>query len=540
MAEPDAFPFAPFRNRRFLLYWLAGLSANFGWLIQMVGASWLMTSLDARPEMVALVQTSVALPVMLFSLPAGAMADAFGRRTTVLWSQAYLLAMSSALAALAFLGTLGPWSLLAFTFLIGSGKALNNPAWQTMVSELVKKEELAPAIALNSVGFNIARSVGPAIGGAIVAGVGAFAAFLVNACANLTILVAASRWKTPPRDMRLPPERIGSAIVAGLRYVAMSPAHLVICLRGFTLNLAGISVMALMPLVARDLVGGGPQTYGMLLGGFGGGAILGAFLGTRMRSRWPLETCIRIGFLACAAAAAILGASSWFLLSMAAAALAGAFWLVTLSSFNTTVQLSSPRWVLSRCHATYQSCNFAGYAAGGWLWGEVAGQAGTGPALIASGGLLAVFAGLGLVLPLRELDASGLDQHAPWVTPEASIDMLPKSGPIVTSIEYRIGAGDTDRFLAVMAERRRARLRDGARAWTLSRDIRDPEVWIERFRTPTWIETQRLHLRRTVAGAHVAEKLRALHKGPGRWTTRYELVRPAAPPSGSVPVPPES
>ncbi|MBE3640042.1 MFS transporter [Mangrovicoccus algicola] len=532
----DSSPFAPFRHRAFLSYWLVGLAANFGWLIQTVGASWLMTSMHGAPELVALVQTSIALPLMLFSLPAGAIADTFGRRRTVMWSQGALCLISAMLAGAAFLGLLSPWGLLGFTFLIGTAKAMNNPAWQSMVSELVPKSDLPASVALNSIGFNLARSVGPAIGGVLVASVGAFSAFVVNAAANLFVLVSASRWQSPARDDRLPPEAIGSAMMAGLRYVGLSPIHLTVFLRGFLFNLAGISLMALMPLVARDQLGGGPLTYGLLLGGFGVGAILGALGASRLRAMVSLEVNARICTLGYALGTALLGMSTVFPLSILAVMIAGAAWPVLLSSLNTTVQLSSPRWVLSRCLAIYQSCNFAGFAIGGWIWGMTAGQIGTGGALVAAAaGLLAV-AAFGLVLPLRTLDTSRLDPHSRWSQPEPEIDMVPKSGPIITSIAYRIAEEDVEEFLSLMAERRRGRIRDGARRWTLSRDLLDPELWHERFKTPTWIETQRHHARRTVAGADIAARLKALHRGPDAGRVHYELVRPASPPPAHEPV----
>ncbi|WP_172332281.1 MFS transporter [Mangrovicoccus sp. HB161399] len=532
----DTSPFAPFRHRAFLSYWLVGLAANFGWLIQNVGASWSMTQMHGSPEMVALVQTSVALPLMLFSLPAGAIADTFGRRRTVIVSQGILCAISALLALASFLGMLSPWGLLAFTFLVGCAKALNNPAWQTMVSELVPKSDLPSAVALNSIGFNLARSVGPAIGGILVAAVGAFSAFMVNAAANLFVLVSASHWKSPEEEDRLPPEGIGSAIMAGLRYVGLSPIHLTVFARGFLFNVAGIAVMALMPLVARDQLQGGPLTYGLLLGGFGVGAILGALGAARLRAMVTLEMNVRICTLAYAGGTALLGSSTFFPLSILAVMITGAAWPVLLSSLNTTIQLSSPRWVLSRCLAIYQSCNFGGFALGGWVWGMTAGQVGTGEALGISAIALVVFAAVGLVLPLRQLDTSSLDPHSRWKKPETSIDMVPKSGPIITSIEYRIAEEDTEEFLALMAERRRGRIRDGARRWTLSRDLVDPELWHERFKTPTWIETQRHHARRTVAGAEIAERLKALHRGPDAGRVHYELVRPAAPQRPHSPV----
>ena len=525
MPAPRISPFDPFRDRRYVLYWFTSLMANFGWLIQMVGASWLMTMIGGTPEQVALVQTSVALPVMLFSLLAGAVADAFGRRTMVVWSQTYLLVVSGTLAALAWSGTLTPWVLLIFTFLIGSGKALNNPGWQTYVTEFVERENLPAAVSMNSVGFNLARSVGPAIGGVIVAAVGAFSAFLVNAVANLGVLLVAMRWPAAKCSQGLPPEPILGAMAAGLRYVAMSSDHQRIMLRAAAFNFAGIVVMAFLPLIARDLVGGGPQTYGLLLGAFGVGAVIAAFLAPRIRARLRPEAQARASFLGFAGATAMLALSPYLSVTLLGSALAGGAWLLTLSAFNATIQMISPRWVVSRCLALFQTVCFGANALGSWLWGELAGEIGLGPAMLVASVAVLLGAALGLVLPLRELDSHDFDEDAPWKKPDVALDILPKSGPIIGTVAYRIDEANLPEFLRLMAERRRSRIANGARAWTLSRDLADPELWFERYRSPNWIDNQRHHYRRTVAGAQISDALRALHKGPESPRVTYEIIR---------------
>src|SRR5829696_6121903 len=288
---------APFRHRIFLAVWMASLASNFGGLIQSVGAAWLMTSIGASADLVALVQTSTTLPIMLFSLMAGAIADNFDRRKLMLASQLFLLAVSVALTLCAYYGLVTPWLLLAFTFLVGCGTAFNGPAWQSLVGEMVPRSDLPGAIVLNSMGYNIARSVGPAIGGAIVAMAGAFGAFAANAVSYVGLIAVLARWRpeTPPRV--LPPESLGTAMAAGLRYVAMSPNISLVLVRGAMFGLAAIAVQALMPLIARDLVHGGPLTFGLLLGAFGAGAVCGALLGARLRRALSIEAIVRMGFI---------------------------------------------------------------------------------------------------------------------------------------------------------------------------------------------------------------------------------------------------
>lgn len=518
-------PLEPLKDRGFLVYWLAGLSTNFGWQIQLVGASWLMISLGGSPEQVALVQASVAVPVMLLSLPGGTLSDRIGQRVMVLWAQSFLMVVSITLAVCAYMGILTPTLLLLCTLLVGAGRALYYPGWQSMVFEFFPREKTPAAFAINTSNLNIARSLGPAIGGAIVAAVGAFLAFLVAALSNVSVLFVASRWKIVRQDHELPPEPFLSAIMAGLRYIALSPTLLTIIMRSFVFNVAAISVMALLPLVARDILHGGPQTYGFLLGGFGAGAVAAALLSQKLRRLLSLERYIAVGFLVFAVATAILGQSQSIILSLLATSLAGVCWILVQVTFGSTNQVFSPRWVISRSIGIYQTFVFGGNALGSFMWGEVAGSFGTSTALICAAAMMAAGASLGLYFKIREPDGSGLEPQSDWKPPIPKVDMVHKSGPIMTTITYRIREEDIPAFLEGMREKRRNRIRDGAVRWTLSRDILDVELWFERFKVPTWADAQRLHSRRTVEGGVVIENVRKLHQGPDRPEVHYELVR---------------
>ncbi|MET0170699.1 MAG: MFS transporter, partial [Aliihoeflea sp.] len=284
---------APFRLPTFRMIWIASIASNFGGLIQAVGAAWMMTAIASSQDMVALVQASNALPIMLFSLVAGALADNYNRRSLMLTAQVFMLTVSIALTVFAYLGLLTPWLLLMFTFLIGCGTALNNPSWQASVGDIVPREILPTAVTLNSVGFNITRSVGPAIGGAIVAAAGAAAAFAVNAMSYFAIIYALFRWKPQRADDSLPRETLLRALSAGLGYVAMSPNILNVLLRGLLFGLTASAILALLPIVARDLVSGGPFTYGIMLGAFGIGAVAGAIANARLREKFSSEWIVR-------------------------------------------------------------------------------------------------------------------------------------------------------------------------------------------------------------------------------------------------------
>lgn len=503
-------PASPFRVPLFRSIWVASLFSNFGGLIQSVGASWMMTDLGASAPMIALVQASTSLPIMLLALWAGAVADNLDRRRVMLVAQCFMLVVSAALATGSWLGWITPWSLLVFTFLIGCGTAINGPAWQASVGDMVPRAMLPDAVAYNSMGFNIARSTGPALGGVLVAFAGAAAAFLANAVSYLGLIFVLLRWKPDRPERRLPRERLGVAMTAGIRYVRLSPSLRVILARAALFAFPASALPALMPLIARDLVGGGPLTYGVLLGGFGAGAVLGAFGSRRLRQMLSTEVLIRLAALALGTGAALVALDLGLMPTLLALVLAGAGWVTALSTFNVSVQLASPRWVVARALAIYQMAAFGGMAGGSWVFGAVAGQHGLATALLVAAGvqLLSIVAGVRFAVPtIGQLD---LDPRDGWQEPSTKIPVEPRSGPIVVTIEHRIAEPDIGRFLTVMSERRRIRRRDGARHWTLLRDLQEPELWIERYHVATWVDYVRHNQRRTRADETNSIDLRAL------------------------------
>ncbi|MEP9374425.1 MFS transporter [Mesorhizobium sp. KR1-2] len=520
-------PLSPFKHGIFRSVWTASLASNFGGLIQSVAAAWMMTAISNSVDMVALVQASTALPIMLFSLASGAIADSFNRRKVMLTAQCFMLVVSVVLTLTAYSGVMTPWLLLTFTFLIGCGTALNNPSWQASVGDMVPRADLPAAVALNSMGFNLTRSVGPALGGVIVAAAGAAAAFAVNAVSYLALIFVLLRWKPAVTPSTLPRESFGGAMTAGLRYVAMSPNIEKVLLRSFVFGFTAISVMALLPLVARDIVQGGPLLYGVLFGAFGIGAVGGALISARLRQVLSSEWTVRLGFVGFAACAAIAGISTMSWLTCAALLVGGASWVVSLSLFNVTVQMSTPRWVVGRALSLYQTATFGGMALGSWVWGLLAEQYGASQALLYSAVLMIAGAALGLKwFTLPEQTALNLDPLNRWKEPHLALDVKPRSGPITIMIEYVIRTEDIAEFLDVMAERRRIRRRDGARHWTLSRDMENPELWMETYHTPTWVEYVRHNQRMTHADAAVSERIRKLHSGAEPPRVRRMIERP--------------
>lgn len=503
---------SPFRNRTFRAIWFAAVTSNFGGLIQSVGAAWMMTQMVGSPQMVALVQASAALPFMLLALLGGAVADNLHRRRVMLTAQCFMLIVSATLCVVTWSGWLTPWLLLSFTFLIGCGTAMNSPAWQASVGDIVSRPQLASAVALNSAGFNLARSVGPAIGGAIVAAAGGAAAFFVNSCTYVGLIVVLLRWRPNYAPRLLPREGLLVAMGAGLRYVAMSPNLRTVMLRGCAFGVTANALPALMPIVVRDLIKGGPLTYGILLGSFGVGAVLGGLGSVRLRRRFAAEGVVRLASLSLAIGTAVAAISHNLALTMAALLLAGSAWVMALATFNVTVQLASPRWVVARALSIYQMSTFGGMAIGAWVLGIVAGHHGVAFGLLTAALVQVAVMLIGLVLPMPQVEDLNLDPLSQWAEPETAVPLEPRSGPVVITIEYRIEPRNILPFLGAMTERRRIRRRDGARGWTLLRDLHDPERWIERYHVATWLDYVRHNQRRTHADAENIATLQKLQK----------------------------
>ena len=518
---------APFQNRIFLAIWSASLLSNFGGLIQTVGAQWLMTSLAPSADMVALVQASQTLPIMLLSLAGGAIADVWDRRMIMLIAQSLMLTVSAVLACVTFLSLITPWTLLALTFLIGCGTALYGPAWQSSVGEQVPRTHLSAAIALNILAFNIARTLGPALGGVIVATAGPQSAFVVNALSYIGLIVVLASWRRPGTTSHLPPERIATAMRTGLRYVRLSPEVRTVLVRGFLFGFLGSAVWALMAVIARDLIHGGALTFGFLFGAFGVGAVLGGLMSVPLRHHLQGETLVRGASIAFGTGTLVASSSHSLALTMAFFVMSGAAWVLALSTFNITIQTSVPRWVVGRALAAYQTVTFGGMAIGSWLWGILADRATLTTSLLVAGGAMTVSVLVGLALRLPQPESTNLDPHRAWPDPKPGMQLDPHSGPVVVTVEYRVAESDWTAFIRAMQGVRRIRRRDGARRWKLLQDISDPERFVERFQSVTWMEHLRQHHRYTVADREIEHVALTLHRGSEPPRMRQLLERSA-------------
>ena len=517
---------APLRQSQFRRVWGANLLSNFGSLIQGVGAAWAMTQMAASADIVALVQTAVMLPVMLISIPAGAIADMYDRRIVGLVALSLTLVASVALTALAWYDQLTPISLLVFCFVIGSGMALYGPAWQASVNEQVPPKMLPAAITLNSISFNIARSFGPAIGGVIVAAAGAVAAFAANALSYLPVLIVLFFWRRKREPLRLPPERLNRAIISGVRYILNSPPMRTVLLRCALTGAFGGSIFALMPLLVRDVLGGDAKTYGLMLGAFGIGAIFGAFYVGSMRAKFGSEGAVRAALLAMGIGTAVASLSRIPALTALAFALAGSGWMLSMALFNISIQTSAPRWVSGRAVAAFRSSNSAGLALGSWAWGYVAVHIGIEKALLASAIALIVSPLMAIWLRVPEVESVSEDMSRTVADPEVRIEMLPRSGPVVVEIEYRIDQSRAREFYDIMQQVQLNRQRNGAYGWSIARDVADPELWTERYHCPTWHDYLRQRMRPTDAERALQRTATEMHTGPEPVRIRRMLERP--------------
>lgn len=517
---------APLRHAAFRRIWLASLLSNLGLMINGVGAAWAMTQMTSSADMVALVQTALMLPIMLLSLAAGAVADMYDRRLVGLVALFIGLVGAVALTALAYVNAITPNSLLLFCFMIGSGMALFGPAWQASVSEQVPADTLPAAVALNGISYNIARSFGPALGGLIVAAAGAVAAFVSNVVLYIPLLIVLYLWQRTLEPSRLPPERLRRAMVSGVRYIVHSPPIRIVLYRTLVTGIAGGSVLALLPLVARDTLHGSAQTYGIMLGCFGMGGVLGALNISAVRGRLGSERAVRLCALTMGIAIAVLALSRWPALTGAALIVAGISWMISVTLFNIGVQLSTPRWVAGRALAAYQAAIAGGVAIGSWLWGHVANLIGVEEALLIAGFTMFVSPVLAIWLPMPTTENANTEPVDPLAEPEVNLLISGRSGPIVVEVEYRVSQDKARAFYTVMLQVQATRQRNGAYGWSIARDIADPELWTERYHCPTWLDYLRQRNRATQSERELHLRAIGFHIGPEPIRVRRMLERP--------------
>ena len=511
----------------FRALWIAALASNIGTLMQGVAAAWLMTALTTSPTPVALLTTMANLPLFLVGLPAGALADLVDRRWLVLMTQVWMLVVAGLLAALAATGWSTPTLLLALTFLISLGGALSAPAWQAIVPKLVPRSELATAVALNSAGFNLARAVGPAIGGLIVAGVGPAAVFLLNALSFLGVIAVIYRWRPAPRERSGVPEPVASAVAAGIRFARYAPLLRIVLVRTTAWIFAASALMALLPVVAARDLKLGALGYGVLLGSIGLGAVGGAAILPRLRARRSVNQLV-VGLTLVFAVALVALALLRNLLALnAVLILSGVSWLVINSFLNVAAQTIAPGWVQARALGVYLLVSQGGLALGSAVWGVVADSFGTSAALLAAAAVLLAGVATAWRWPLTTGEELDLTPSGHWPAPALAHEPEGTDGPVLVIVEYHVAVDNQSAFRQAMAEVELTRRRDGATRWNLFRDAAETERLVETFLVPSWAEHLRQHDRATVADRTIEERALALQK-PGTSPTVTHFIAAGA------------
>lgn len=484
-----------------------------------------MTSLAPSPLMVSLMQTATSLPFFLLALPAGALADIVDRRRLLIGTQLWMFAVAIVLGVTTIAHLTGPWVLLGLTFALGLGNALNAPAWQATVPELVPREELPSAVGLSSIAVNVARAVGPALGGLIVAATGPGWVFLLNATSFLGIVLVLVRWR---REVvvtsRLPPEDVPGAMRAGMRYVRHSaPFHAVLA-RTAAFVIPASALWALLPLFARHQLGLDATGYGVVLGCLGVGAIAGAFALPRVRDRVTSDRLVVMATALFAAVSVALAATRSPVAAGAALFLGGIAWMAAMSTLNVASQNAVPAWVRARGLAVGLLVLQGGLAFGSLCWGVVATRAGIPTALV--GGAVTLLAGVVLSRhhALHGLSNLDLSPDPRWTLPETVCELDGDEGPVLVTLEYLVAPEDEVPFLTAVRRLERFRRRDGAIRWNVYRDTENAERWTEVFVVESWLEHLRQHERVTAGDRLLLDAAAAFHRGDGGPLVRHHIA----------------
>ena len=506
-------PWAPLHRRVFRMLWVASVVSNIGSWMHEVGAGWLMTSLAPSPLMVALVQAATTAPVFLLALPAGALADIVDRRRYLIATQLWMMIIAATLGVLTLVGLTTAPLLLVFTFALGLGTAMMMPAWGAITPELVPRSELHAAIGLNTIGMNLSRSVGPALAGLIVAASGPGVVFVLNAISFLAVIVALRRWQRPPGESKLPAERLFGAVRAGLRFARHSPELRAVLTRGMAFFVFASASWALLPLIVRQGLKSGPDTYGLFLACMGVGAIGGALLLPRVHGRVSRDRIVAGATVLYSIAMLALAHSGNVYAAGAAMLVTGVAWISVVSSLMTATQTALPGWVRARGLAFFWVVFMGGMAAGSALWGQVASWVGIPAALTlaAIGALLGIAATWRYRIGLH--DVADLSPSLHWATPMMADELEMDRGPVMVTVEYQIDPARTGEFTQIMHQMRRIRRRDGAFMWELFNDVEVPGRMVECFMVDSWLEHLRQHERVTIADKDVSDAVRVFHLG---------------------------
>jgi MFS family permease len=526
---------SPFRHRLYAAMWGGQFVSNIGSWMQTVAAQWLMLTLTSSAVYVALVQTAAGLPVVLFAILAGTIGDLVDRRRFLLITQTFMLIAATALGVLAIAGLVTPWVLLALVFAVGTGQALTSPTWQTLQPELVSPDERTQAISLGAVNQNLARAIGPAIGGVLLAATNAGTVFLVNAATFAAVIAVIWAWHSTRAPDALPREHVGEAVRAGGRYVAASPVLRVILARAGLFIFFASAVWALLPLTARSVLHLGSGGYGLLLGSVGIGAVAGAGLLPRLRAWLSPDAMLAAGSAGLAAVTLLLAWAHVTAVAGAALVVGGACWIVVLSTLNSVYQLSLARWIKARGMSFYLMVFQGGNAVGSAVMGIAAAQIGLSPTLTIAAAGLALGPLAALRWRFRPIPPEDLLPAGDMPAPHLAADQTPE-GPVLVGVEYWARPGNEAELLAALEDTRFSRRRTGATRWRAWQDASERRRILEQFIVASWDEHLRQRERRTKRDQARLDRLRGMTDPEHPVTvTHWLAVSPTKPDPGARP-----
>jgi MFS family permease len=518
---------APLRRRGFRAAWSALAASQLVIWMNTVGAVTVIAALSDSPTLIALVQTANSVPAVLLALVMGSMADIVDRRRFAIASQGWMLLSAAALAALTLADVITPGLALALTFALGAGMATTFVIYQALTQDFVPRSELMAAVALNGVAINLARAIGPALAGVIVAAAGAGALFAVEAGLLVAIIGLVVMRVRPPGPARASGERLAPAMRAGVRFVRFSPPVRTVLLRAAAFSVSASALWALLPVAALGRLGLSESGFGLLLGCVGTGAILGATMLPRVRRRFAFDRMIALASLGLAGGLIALAYIPWAELVAVTLVLTGACWLMVLSSLNTSAQHVAPGWVRARTLAAFQLVMQGGLASGSLAWGLLTAAVDVETALTIAAVGLAAGVALARRWPLAASERSDLTPAGAWADPNVGIEPRPEDGPVMITVEYRVDPADAERFVPAMQELSRIRRRDGAYRWELYADLERPGLYLETFVVDSWSEHLRQHGRLTVADLELTKLARSFHRGDAPPEVRHMLWAPA-------------
>jgi MFS family permease len=499
-----------FGHAAFAAIWTASVFSNLGAAVFDTASGWMITSLNAHPLAVSLVQVAVSLPLFLFTLPAGALADVVDPKRLLVVVEIAIIVVGLVFSALVTLDLAGTATLLTTTFLLGAAGALTAPAWAAIVPLLVPRRDLDSATASNSVGFNLSRAVGPALGGVIIAAAGVGSAFWVFTISNFGIVAALLWWRPPQKSGHtLPAERLSSAVRNGLRYAANSADLRATLIRALAFFPFGTAFWALLPLVARHQMNGGPQNYGMLLGAIGAGAIVGSFSLNWLKAKLGPDEVAAVGTAATAVALVLFGVAHNLAVAICAGLIAGAAWTLVLSILYVSAQVALPDWVRGRGLAIFLTIVFGASTIGSLVWGEVAALKGLTFAHFVAAVAIIVAVPLTWRWKLQTGASIDLTPAMHWRAPAGTRPPENDRGPVLVTLEYFVAPENRAAFLAAVGELKHERGRDGAFGWGLFEDTASDGRFVENFQIESWLEL--LHARERVTNADATIERRILH-----------------------------